>query len=438
MTRRTFIRSTWAIIVGILLVLLLIYFVILPGYNVRWTGFGEGEVTKETTRFAATGEKTGTDLTVERQNPRTIWDWVGLLGVGSALAVVGYFFARHQRKRDEAAANERRQGEALQAFLDQMSDVMIGTEEKRNATDLTPYECKVAQARTIAILLASDQDHKRSPLKLVYELGLIGKDAPLIALRNASLDRANLGELALPEACLRHADLRTTDLSGANLRGADLSEADLRGARLINADLSGADLTNANLLPYDERSPAKLSMHNLKDKGIPSKNELSYNRVKPRFTSTDLTNTNLEGANLSGAFLGDTNLTLVRGLTSDQIDEAIGNQATQLRDPLQRPQNWEQPIENQIAELLIARLNRLKAQVDALVTSGTLNSSQGNALTSNLDAALQYAQDNNTQPITDQIKEFTNQVNTFIQSNVLTSHQGQLLIRKASEISTIS
>ena len=439
-------RSSMMPLVVTVLILLFIYFAILPGYNVHWTGFGESAVIKETTRFAATGEQTGMDSTVERQNPRTVWDWVGLLGVGSAIGVVSYFFARHQRKRDEAIANERAQGEAFQAFLDQMSNLMVDKKLKLPSQTNRDAIREVAQARIISILLALDPDHKRNPLRLVYELGLINKDATLINLTNASLDQANLSELALPDACLRHVNLRGADLSGANLRGSDLSKADLRGARLINADLSHADLTDANLLPYDKGNPAKLSIHNLKDESVkdgstlskkdaPSTKELRFNKVKPRITAPDLRNTNLEGATLSGTLLGSTDLTKVRGLVQEMIDSAIGDDKTQLPNHLQRPQHWEQPVERQLAELLIARLEDLITQINALVTSNTLSSPQGADLISKLETVRQQQQQNtNTQQAIDHMKEFINQVKAFIQSNTVASQQGQMMVRKANWI----
>lgn len=433
MTRRPYTGPIW-FAVGVVLLILFINFVIIPAYSVPWTGFGPS-VTKETTRFAATGEKTALDSTVEQQKPRTVWDWVGLLGVASVVPIVGYLFARHQRKRDEAVANERAQGEALQAFLDQMSNLMIDKKMKIPNKPNQKAVCEVAQARTIAILLALDPDHKRSPLKLVYELGLITKDEPVVALINANLDRANLREVALHGACLRHVNLRGAELSGANLRDSDLSEADLRGVQLANADLSSADLTDANFLPYNELSPAKLSLHNLKTEAIPSKRELRLTRLKPRTKATNLNNTNLEGAILKGTLLGSTDLTEVRGLEQEMINDAIGDDRTRLPDDLQRPQKWDQPIEDQIANLLLARLQDLIQQVNGLVASQTLTSSQGADLISELDAALQQQkQQQNAQQAIEHMKKVKNQINDLIQSNTLASHQGQALIRTVNWI----
>ncbi len=336
---------TWAL-VGLAIVIVLAAFIFM-GYTSfsQITGFGGPTVTK-TTEHSDTG---AVDTTVEKQEPRKIWDWISLLGVGSAVALVGYVFARKQKERDEAVASDRAQEEAIQSYLSQMSNLMIDQRlGKKRYDGLEDSVRKVAQARTIATLLALDKDHKRRPLKLTYELGLIQKEAngkkPIINLRNAALDHADLRELSLRDACLSGVDLRVTDLSGSNLSGADLSSADLRGANLTNADLSGADLTDANLLPYDELQPAKLSIHNLKDEaGSSSEDELRFSRIKPTITPTNLSNCNLEGANLSGTILGNIDLRSVRGLTQEQLKQAIGNQATRLEKGLKPPEARRTP-----------------------------------------------------------------------------------------------
>jgi uncharacterized protein YjbI with pentapeptide repeats len=181
----------------------------------------------------------------------------------------------------------------------------------------------LAQARTIAVLLSLDKDHKRRPMKLVHELGLINKGSWVLELRNAGLDGADLSELTLHDAYLKCVDLRIADLKGADLEGCDLTLADLRGANLWRADLKGANLAQANFLPHDERDPERLNLHNLE------KINLSKERVHPRRLSlahklrllrawhtfhklrwragrpvmSKLTVTNLRGAILTGADL---------------------------------------------------------------------------------------------------------------------------------------
>ena len=190
---------------------------------------------------------------------------------------------------------------------------------------------------------------------------MIDKDQPILDLTNASLDRADFHELALPNSCLSHVDLRRTDLSGSNLSGSELSEADLRGANLTNADLSGADLAYANLLPYDEKQPAKTSAHNLQDMDAsPGNADPRSTKLRGKLTPTNLTNTNLKGANLRGAILANTDLRTTRGLSKEQLEQAIGNQKTQLPRGLEPPVAWKKPIKKQI-ETMDGRTKRRKS-----------------------------------------------------------------------------
>jgi hypothetical protein len=52
----------------------------------------------------------------------TLWDWIKLLVVPAVIAAGGLWFNAQQREREQRTANERAQDEALQAYLDQMSD----------------------------------------------------------------------------------------------------------------------------------------------------------------------------------------------------------------------------------------------------------------------------------------------------------------------------
>jgi type VI protein secretion system component VasK len=53
------------------------------------------------------------------------WDWLDLIGISSAIALTGWIIARRQRERDETIALEQAQDEALRAYLDQMSNLMV-------------------------------------------------------------------------------------------------------------------------------------------------------------------------------------------------------------------------------------------------------------------------------------------------------------------------
>ena len=72
--------------------------------------------------------------------------------------------------------------------------------------------------------------------------------------------------------------------------------------------------------------------------------------------------------------------------------------------------------------------------VNALVSQGTLNQGQGNALTSKLDAALKKMDQGNGNAARNQLQAFINQVNALMNSGSLSAAQGQALIDAAINI----
>jgi uncharacterized protein YjbI with pentapeptide repeats len=379
------------------------------------------DTTTTTTNYTSSrGEESVRQIeTVEQQQNLTFWQVVGTLliplGGGLLIAWGGFKFSQKQRERDEVLENQQAQDTAIQSYIDQMSDLLVDRHLRSLPTGSDIH--KLAEARTLEVLLGLDGERKRRPLKLVYGLGLINnrlhtaqrdgapldvenpslnnpdsgeRDGALLDLENLSLDHADLTELSLRDACLRFADLRGADLQGSDLRGANLSYADLRGANLTNTDLSYVNLSGANLLPYDEYEPARLSLHNLKDHPLPSdeylrslaklqKNRLRNhpsrltrwvkNRVLGReaVTFTDLTDAKLDHANLTGAILANADLSVTRrqSLNRKQIECAIGNDKTKLPDtdefkPLPRMWTNGEGIEAQIKKVEVQVLEERK------------------------------------------------------------------------------
>jgi len=267
------------------------------GYGLGWTGFGQSS-TKEGVQPA-----------------KTLWEWLGLLFVPTMLALGAFLLNRlqkqhedrvqeaqkqhqelmeeAQRQREHAAAIQRAQDEALRAYLDQMSNLMVDQGLRKEPEDSDKR--RLAQARTIATLLGLEQDRKRFPLKLIYELSLIAKKDPILNLKNAGLDTADLSEITLHDACLKEADLRLANLSDANL--------------------SDTVLAGANLLPYDEMKPAKLNAPNLSNGANPSDIDLDDHHVKPtNLNGADLSNADLSGAHLAGTKLSPEQLAACKSL----------------------------------------------------------------------------------------------------------------------------
>ena len=131
------------------------------------------------------------------------------------------------------------------------------------------------------------------------------------------------GSLVLNCAALAGAQLARAELHGvlfmeSNFRGANLQAANLERAILRNADLRGSDLGNA-ILDSADLFRADLSGADLRGTSL---------------ASAFLRRTDLSGADLSTA----------RGLTGDQINQAIGDEHTILPPDVARPASWPQTV----------------------------------------------------------------------------------------------
>ena len=120
-----------------------------------------------------------------------------------------------------------------------------------------------------------------------------------LSIGDRQMGPMNGGPINLSRTQMSDAPLYFATLTGADMRGSDLTNADLRGARLEGVDLTGADLAGAQL------------------------------------EGASLAGAVLKATNLCGACLAD-----VRGLTTDQIDEAEGDLGTVLPYDLERPPVW--------------------------------------------------------------------------------------------------
>jgi len=200
---------------------------------------------------------------------RTFWDWLNLLLVPIVLALGGYLFTRSENRRarldiaeqprqDQVIAEQRRQDDMRQAYLDGMSQLVTDKEQPLDKVPRGASLSILARARTLTVLIRLDGERKRSVLQFLYESRLVTMGHDIVDLREADLGKASLSkanlsgvtliEATLSSATLSGAKLNRAALSGANLYESILSEANLSRADLSGADLSGASLYGANLL----------------------------------------------------------------------------------------------------------------------------------------------------------------------------------------------
>jgi hypothetical protein len=248
---------------------------------------------------------------------KNVWDWLALLVVPAALAMGVYWLntrqaARQQREADRRQASEeatqeaqeqharaledqRGQDAALQAYLDQMSQLL--TDEKRPLRRAQPSDdlSIVARARTLTVLPRLDGARKASVVQFLYESGLIYRDRAVLDLSGADLR----------EARLFPADLFKADLSGAYLNRADLSGTDLRGANLYSAYLSDSHYSKPHVI------------------------ETNMSVVHMGAREANLSDADLRWANLSG----------VRGWTEGQLSSAVSLEGATMPN-VQKYEDW--------------------------------------------------------------------------------------------------
>lgn len=177
--------------------------------------------------------------------------------------------------------------EILTAYLRQHA--RLGLDEARTPPEMVPDPEKLERPPDVQAIVSiirnrSTYFHHGEPdrLKLSYT------NLSLTYLEDAHLESVDL----------EHSRLWWSYLNGAHLDEAALTGADLRNAFLENANLIGATLHKADLGAM------------------------------------------VEGANLNEAKLGGADLRKALGLTQDQLDQAYGNEDTQIPDNLERPASW--------------------------------------------------------------------------------------------------
>lgn len=346
------------------------------------TGFLADEKVTKSEKRNDERELIETVTTTTVQDAKTLWEWLQLsstLAIPVLIAVLIYQLrqrdqiraieqAETDRKRAEDQAvlereivDNNQKEEALQAYFDRLSDLLveqnliaiamelnnqpeaqqdIAKREKLNAA------VDVIRARTLAILrrFGKDGERKRHVIQFLIEAEVLGK----LKLR---LSGANLSDVFLSSANLSGANLSNVDLSGANLFGANLSGAnlssaklsgaDLRGAKLSGADLNNTDLSGANLfsaylsgaylsgaylrganLSGADLSNTDLSLANLSLAKLSDADLSLANLSLAKLSDADLSGAFLSGAYLSGAYLSGANLGSAKTLTQEQLDVA--------------------------------------------------------------------------------------------------------------------
>jgi uncharacterized protein YjbI with pentapeptide repeats len=283
---------------------------------------------------AAQGQEARKPWILKEFSGKTVWDWLQLLSalaIPVVLASLGIYFQvqledRQSKIEDRRAKLERElevqrtQDAALQAYLDQMSTLLL---EK----DLRDDKVRtLLRARTLTVLGRLDPSRKKQLMRFIYEADLISRPNPVIKLQGVNLQAVNLSGVDLSggpfgpfdvdevgDICATVPGSLDLDFYGpctpgdgfigtdtASTNGINLSQANLRNANLHSALLAEADLRNASL---EDAS--------LRDALL----------VDAELYDANLSHADLSGANLKGADLSFANLTDVTGITKEELEQ---------------------------------------------------------------------------------------------------------------------
>jgi len=288
-----------------------------------WTGIGEETITKKSTERKGKEDGPIEKVTFidEPQSGKTLWDFLELFGTLAVPFLLLYLGNQIQQK-DKEIADINLHEEALQDYIDRVSDLLIDNEANSLKSDNPLLELikDVMRTRTLTILrsLEKDGERKGSVIRFLIDAELISNYSYIVLdlssanlrgakLNGVDLNRVVLSDTDLSNADLSNADLNNTNLSNANLSNANLSDADLTSAILTKSILNKANLSNANLTGADLRN-AQLTNTNLKDADLTGADLRNAQLTNTNLNDANLSNADLTGADLRNAQLTNTNL----------------------------------------------------------------------------------------------------------------------------------
>ena len=290
-------------------------------FGLDWTGFTGGY-----SQITTTSTSHGTTTAVMKPAGKTLWDWLQLLIIPLALAIIATFFNRSERKNEQRIASDNQQEAALQGYINEMSELLL--ERNLRKSDVDAEVRKIARVRTLTVFLRLDKERKGNVLQFLYESGLINKNERIVDLDEANLSRVRLFGVLLNETDLSHTNLTEANLGGAylhgiNLRGANLTRAVLSISGMNEADLRSAFQSTATNSVRNPLGRAFLRGHIIgMAEGWSETKLLEANLSRAILTEADLRETNLTGADLQSAFLVKANLKSAQ-LSGANLHQAI-------------------------------------------------------------------------------------------------------------------
>jgi len=233
-------------------------------------------------------------------SPKTLWDWLDLLIIPLALALIAYNFRKSEVQSIQEETENRNREQALNTFFQHIQEILLSIdlsepESKKNAS-------VISSARTHALLRSLDPERKSLLLNFLNEAKLINGYDPFISLRRADLSRSIYKFSSLSDV-----NFKSVNLEKASFENVNLSNSQLTGSNLFRSVMVSVDFQDSNL-EYSTLDEANFYRSNLKGSSL-----IKSTARKADFSSTNFENaklrdvdfykSNLRKANLRGAYL---------------------------------------------------------------------------------------------------------------------------------------
>jgi hypothetical protein len=124
---------------------------------------------------------------------KTVWELLRVLILPAALALGGIYFAERRAVIDREIADQRRQDDILQTYLDQIGQLLLDKDRPLRQSKKGDEVRTLAHARTLRALKRLDAERNRSLLRFLQDSRLVGESKdPIISFDTADLVRADL------------------------------------------------------------------------------------------------------------------------------------------------------------------------------------------------------------------------------------------------------
>ncbi|MCA9919612.1 MAG: pentapeptide repeat-containing protein [Anaerolineales bacterium] len=239
----------------------------------EWTGFGDY-----------------TDQNGEFYRGKTLYDWLELLIIPTALGIIVWFLNKQDNANDRILTKDNQRQAILDDYLNTMATYVL--ENQLCLSEKGSEIRNIARVRTISVLRELDGERKGQVLNFLSGANLIKKPDPVINLHGADFSHTKFDDT------FEYGPYNETGI------GIDLSNSQLQSCNFYKASLTGANFDNSELA-HSNFSESCLRFASFENTSFYQTYFFKSDLSETRFNNVWSKNANFGKANLRGADMGD-------------------------------------------------------------------------------------------------------------------------------------